>query len=90
MKKHRDSRRRFSRSFTPNHIVNANNGMWRALWQPKKPGAGSGVLTCNIETDNHPRAGMTVIGLIVPDKERLPLFPVAKELTKACHACTVG
>jgi hypothetical protein len=67
------------------HIVNADESFWLVLYLPQKTVAPTGIETVKVEIDGDPKAGLTIMGAITAAGTKLPLFLIAKGLTRRCH-----
>jgi hypothetical protein len=65
--------------------LNSDESFWLILYRPRKTVAPTGAETVKVEVDGDPKAGLTLMGTITAAGTKLPLFLVAKGLTRRCH-----
>lgn len=70
------------RNFLKSYIISADESMWLVFWQRPKRAAETGAEAAKADVNGDRRAVMTLIGSLTASRDELPLFLVAKGLTK--------
>jgi hypothetical protein len=67
-------------------IVNADKSMGLVFWQLRKTVAEKWVESVKKEIHGDAKAGLTLVGSITANSDRLPLFLITRGVTTRCHS----